>query len=66
MIIPVLENPGNRQSWPEVVSKDVDNHLYQLRSTVYSMWGQLRGRTLLPLPFGRDQLQRAHAKALER
>ena len=64
VLIPILENPANRSSWPEMVQEDVANQLYQLRGTVYRMWGHLRGQTLLPLPFGLDQLERAERRAL--
>lgn len=61
----MLENPANRNGWPEMVSEDVSHQLYSLRGTVYRMWGQLRGQTLLPLPFGMDTLEKAERHALD-
>ncbi|XP_069984628.1 dynein beta chain, ciliary-like [Penaeus vannamei] len=65
VFIPLLENPGNREGWPDMVKEDVSRQLYSLRGTVYRMWGQLRGQTLLPLPFGMDALEKAERHALE-
>lgn len=65
MIIPLLENPQNRMGWPEMISEDISRQLYSLRGTVYRMWGQLRGQTLLPLPFGLEMLQKAERLALD-
>ncbi|XP_042858403.1 dynein beta chain, ciliary-like [Penaeus japonicus] len=65
VFIPLLENPGNRDGWPDMVKEDVSRQLYSLRGTVYRMWGQLRGQTLLPLPFGMDALEKAERHALE-
>ncbi|KAK7067109.1 hypothetical protein SK128_011279 [Halocaridina rubra] len=65
VIIPMLENPENRNGWPEMVCEDVSRQLYSLRGTVYRMWGQLRGQTLLPLPFGLETLERAERHALD-
>ncbi|ROT70436.1 putative dynein beta chain, ciliary-like [Penaeus vannamei] len=48
-----------------MVKEDVSRQLYSLRGTVYRMWGQLRGQTLLPLPFGMDALEKAERHALE-
>lgn len=61
----MLENPANRGGWPEMVCEDVSHQLYSLRGTVYRMWGQLRGQTLLPLPFGMDTLEKAERHALD-
>ncbi|XP_069187118.1 dynein beta chain, ciliary-like [Procambarus clarkii] len=65
VIIPMLENPANRSGWPEMVCEDLSQQLYSLRGTVYRMWGQLRGQTLLPLPFGLDTLEKAERHALD-
>ncbi|XP_076032506.1 dynein beta chain, ciliary-like [Oratosquilla oratoria] len=65
VLIPLLENPMNRDGWPEDVSDDVSQQLYSLRGTVYRTWGQLRGQTLLPLPFGLDALEKAERHALD-
>lgn len=65
VIIPMLENPANRGGWPDMVCEDVSHQLYSLRGTVYRMWGQLRGQTLLPLPFGLDTLEKAERHALD-
>ncbi|KAG7159120.1 Dynein beta chain, ciliary-like 3 [Homarus americanus] len=37
VIIPMLENPANRNGWPEMVCEDVSHQLYALRGTVYRM-----------------------------
>ena len=65
MLIPVLENPNNRKGWPEMLNEDINHQLYSLRGTIYRMWGQLKGQTLLSLPFGLDTLQRAERIALD-
>ncbi|KAB7494342.1 Dynein beta chain, flagellar outer arm [Armadillidium nasatum] len=47
-----------------MVEEDVLQQVYSLRGTVYRMWGQLRGQTLLPLPFGFETLKEAERLAL--
>lgn len=64
-MIPILENPANREGWPDMVEEDILQQVYSLRGTVYRMWGQLRGQTLLPLPFGMETLKQAERLALD-
>ena len=52
--MPLLSNDDNHQKWPSVVSTDVMHHVQDLKGNVYVMSGQVKGRTLLPLPAKSD------------
>ncbi|RKP21352.1 hypothetical protein ROZALSC1DRAFT_27237, partial [Rozella allomycis CSF55] len=47
---PMLVNPKNLETWPQVVAHDMNNHFHQLQSNVYVIAGQTKGKTLLPIP----------------
>jgi dynein heavy chain len=57
VLVPLLSNTNNHDSWPKVVSQDVLRHVHNLKSTVYVVSGQVKGKTLLPLPVGTDQIE---------
>ena len=50
MLLPLLSNGGNHSKWPLVVSGDVLQHVCRLKGDVYVLSGQVKGKTLLPLP----------------
>ncbi|KAJ3192953.1 hypothetical protein HDU82_002992, partial [Entophlyctis luteolus] len=50
--LPLLTNPKNLESWPEVVANDVLRHFHQLNGAVYVISGKAKGKTMLPLPHG--------------
>jgi len=50
VLSPVLMNERNHVGWPEVVAHDVLRHVHNVKSRVYVVSGQVRGKTLLPLP----------------
>ncbi|GCC26775.1 hypothetical protein chiPu_0005195 [Chiloscyllium punctatum] len=52
VVMPVLTNSRNHNSWPQVVSQDVVRHVHSLKSNVFVVVGQVKGKTLLPLPVG--------------
>uniref|UniRef100_A0A8C3KG70 Dynein axonemal heavy chain 9 n=1 Tax=Calidris pygmaea TaxID=425635 RepID=A0A8C3KG70_9CHAR len=52
VIVPILTNQKNHQGWPQVVSQDIIHHVHNLKSTVFMVVGQVKGKTLLPLPAG--------------
>lgn len=55
MLSPLLNNEHNHEGWPEVVAHDVLRHVQNIKSRVYVVSGQVRGKTLLPLPVGADR-----------
>ncbi|XP_056405417.1 dynein axonemal heavy chain 9 [Hyla sarda] len=57
VIVPVLANQKNHQNWPHVVSQDVMRHVNNLKSSTFVMVGQVRGKTLLPLPSGSEKVE---------
>ncbi|XP_063312141.1 dynein axonemal heavy chain 9 [Pelobates fuscus] len=59
VVVPVLANQKNHQSWPHVVSQDVMRHVNNLKSNIYVMMGQFHGKTLLPLPAGSEKVEYA-------
>jgi len=50
----VLTNKNNHGQWPKVVSDDVLQHVYLLKNQVHVVAGQVKGKTLLPLPASRE------------
>jgi len=54
VLSPVLMNERNHDGWPEVVAHDVLRHVHNVKSRVYVVSGQVRGKTLLPLPVRAD------------
>ncbi|XP_063817028.1 dynein axonemal heavy chain 9 isoform X3 [Pseudophryne corroboree] len=57
IVVPILGNQKNHQNWPHVVSQDVKRHVDNLKSSVFVMVGQVRGKTLLPLPSGSEKVE---------
>ena len=56
LLVPLLSNERNHQNWPVVVSQDVLRHVHQLKNNVFVISGQVKGRTLLPLPVGTEKI----------
>uniref|UniRef100_A0A3P8NTX1 Dynein axonemal heavy chain 11 n=1 Tax=Astatotilapia calliptera TaxID=8154 RepID=A0A3P8NTX1_ASTCA len=56
VLVCVLSNGLNHESWPRVVSDDIHRHLEKLRSKVVTLRGRAEGRTLLPLPLYVERL----------
>lgn len=50
VFLPILSNPENQKEWSELVSKDLMDKFNNFLAQVYVTIGQVRGRTLLPLP----------------
>ena len=59
VLVPLLSNDRNHDQWPHVVSADVLRHVYNLKSNVYVVAGQVKGKTLLPLPVGTEKVEEA-------
>ena len=59
ILVPLLSNQRNHEQWPAVVSHDVLRHVHSLKSNVFVIAGQVKGKTLLPLPVGSDQVSDA-------
>lgn len=59
MLFPLLSNERNHESWPKVVSDDVVRHVHTLKTDVYVITGQTKGKTLLPLPVGAEKIEEA-------
>lgn len=54
-----MANGFNHRKWPEVVSRDVMGHVGGLKGDVFTFSGQVKGKTLLPLPPQADSVARA-------
>ena len=50
VLVPLLSNNENHRKWPKVVSQDLMRHVGSLKGDVYILSGQVKGKTLLPLP----------------
>uniref|UniRef100_A0A8B9TAI3 Dynein heavy chain 9, axonemal n=1 Tax=Anas platyrhynchos TaxID=8839 RepID=A0A8B9TAI3_ANAPL len=68
VIVPILTNRKNHQGWPQVVSQDIIHHVHSLKNAVSMVVGQVKGRTVLPLPAGLEGIENVdleHEKFLE-
>uniref|UniRef100_UPI003AAF1F9A dynein beta chain, ciliary-like n=1 Tax=Centroberyx gerrardi TaxID=166262 RepID=UPI003AAF1F9A len=63
VVVPLLSNGRNHTEWPQVVSQDIRRHVHSLKTNVFVVSGQVKGKTLLPLPAGSERVEQA---ALER
>ena len=50
MYLPVLSNPLNQVGWSDLVTKDLMDKFNYFLAQIYVTIGQIKGRTLLPLP----------------
>jgi dynein heavy chain len=50
VFLPVLGNPLNQIGWSDLVSKDLMEKFHSFLSHTYVTIGQVKGRTMLPLP----------------
>ena len=55
----MLANSCNHKQWPDVVAKDVLRHMGSFKGEVYLFSGQVKGKTLLPLPQHTDLIVKA-------
>ncbi|XP_032831905.2 dynein axonemal heavy chain 9 isoform X1 [Petromyzon marinus] len=56
VIVPILGNEKNHGGWPAVVAQDLRRHLGSLQSSVFVVSGQVKGKTLLPIPAGAERV----------
>lgn len=63
ILVPLLSNERNHDQWPQVVSSDVKRHVHNLKSSVYVVAGQVKGKTLLPLPVGAEKVEEQQEEA---
>lgn len=59
LLMPVIANNTNHHKWPGVVSRDVMSHVGGLKGEVFTFSGQVKGKTLLPLPPQADAIVKA-------
>jgi dynein heavy chain len=53
----ILVHQDMATGWPKVVSGDVQSSMNKLKSEVYEITGSMKGRTLLPMPAGIEQIE---------
>ncbi|ODN03963.1 Dynein beta chain, ciliary [Orchesella cincta] len=57
IIRPIVTSETNQDKWPETVVTDVKNQTQEICSTLYTVQGQLKGKTLLPMPVNLEQME---------
>ncbi|XP_038013499.1 dynein heavy chain 9, axonemal-like [Motacilla alba alba] len=62
VLVPILTNRRNHQGWPRVVSQDIIHHVHSLKNTVFKVVGQVKGKTLLPLPAASEGIENVDPK----
>lgn len=50
VLMPIFSNERNLEGWPHVVYEDVLRHVDNLRNSAYVVAGQVKGKTMLPVP----------------
>ena len=55
-MVPLISNSSNNTLWPGVVTEDVIRHMEVLKGDVFVLSGQIKGRTLLPLPAAAESI----------
>ncbi|CAF2140297.1 unnamed protein product [Rotaria magnacalcarata] len=55
LLIPILQNPSNNEAWPKVLSQDILRHALGIKNKVHILNGQMKGKTLLPVPAGAER-----------
>ncbi|XP_076314627.1 dynein beta chain, ciliary-like [Tachypleus tridentatus] len=63
---PILCNPQNHRRWPKVIANDIVQHVLDFQSTMFRITGQIKGKTLLPLPPGIEHLDMYHVEEVSR
>ncbi len=56
VVYPLLSSRLNRQIWPEVIVKDMDNQMQTIRNTIAEVKGTLVNKTILPIAVGIDEI----------
>ncbi|GAB1599188.1 dynein beta chain, ciliary [Argonauta hians] len=56
ILVPILTNEKNHEHWPKVVSQDIIRQVHNLKRNVDVVIGQVKGKTLLPLPVGIENI----------
>lgn len=56
VVYPLLNSTFNRQLWPEVIVKDMDNQMLSIRNTIAEVKGTLINKTILPIPVGIEEV----------
>ncbi|KAG8443036.1 hypothetical protein GDO86_011741 [Hymenochirus boettgeri] len=50
ILVPILSNKKNHQSWPQVTSQDIDQYVECLKNKMFEMKGLISGKTHLAIP----------------
>lgn len=56
VFFPILNNPLNQEGWPNVVIKDILEHIQELRNIVAEVKGNMINQTILPMPIIIDRV----------
>ena len=57
IVLPLMSNEKNHDSWPKVISDDLVRHVYGMKNKVHVVNGLTKGATLLPMPAGTERLE---------
>ncbi|XP_017386886.1 dynein heavy chain 9, axonemal isoform X2 [Cebus imitator] len=63
VVLPVLANEKNRLDWPHMVYQDVRQQAHSLQCDLLVILEQVKGKTLLPLPAGSEEMEFADSKS---
>ncbi|CAG0893722.1 unnamed protein product [Darwinula stevensoni] len=59
VLIPLLSNKGNLETWPQPIRDDICNQIQELKGTNRRVTGQTKGRAVLPLPLETEEIDAA-------
>lgn len=57
VVAPIITAEVNQSKWPESVIADVKHHTEEVTGVIYTVQGQLRKKTLLPMPLEENEIQ---------
>ncbi|KAM7067437.1 dynein axonemal heavy chain 9 [Molossus nigricans] len=63
VVVPILANEKNHLDWPPMVRQDVQQHARSLQCDLMVLLEQVRGKTLLPLPVGSENMEFVHSES---
>jgi len=55
----------NQEKWPDTVITDVKHHTQEICGVLYTVQGQLRGKTLLPMPLNMETIDENERRVKE-
>ncbi|KAF7661538.1 hypothetical protein LDENG_00259550 [Lucifuga dentata] len=66
IVVTLLSSRSNQRNWPKVNSQDINRHVNSFKANVFVASGQVKGKTLLPLPVGLERVEQVPLRSDKR